>query len=401
MNAVRLILAFIGRKPLTWAFHALTLALGVAVITALLLLGQGLDDRFKRDLAGVDLVVGAKGSPLQLILSTVFALDAPTGNIPLETANQLERNPLVKFAVPVSLGDNYKGYRIVGTRPSYGQLYDAQLAEGRWWTQPMQVVVGSTVARQYHMTLGQVFAGSHGLAAGGELHDRTPYTVVGILRPTGAIIDRLLLTDTASVWNVHETEAVREEGLTPAEASAHREVTAVLIKYRSALGAVMMPTQVRSMPDLQAAVPALESARLVTLLGTGATVLQDFGLGLLALSALGFFVALFAAVNQRRRELALLRALGARPARLFGLIAGEALALGLVGGVAGIALGRTAASIAGLASASTGGPALVLPPFGVAEIGIVLAALALSLAASVLPGLMAYRLDAARTLQAG
>jgi putative ABC transport system permease protein len=155
------------------------------------------------------------------------------------------------------------------------------------------------------------------------------------------------------------------------------------------------------MPDLQAAVPALESARLISLLGTGATVLQDFGLGLLALSALGFFVALFAAVNQRRRELALLRALGARPARLFGLIAGEALALGLVGGVAGIALGRAAASIAGLASAGTGGPALVLPPFGVAEIGIVLAALALSLAASVLPGLMAYRLDAAQTLQAG
>lgn len=401
MNAFRLIFAFVGRKPLTWAFHALTLALGVAVITALLLLSRGLDDRFKRDLAGIDLVVGAKGSPLQLILSTVFDLDIPTGNIPLETANQLEHNPLVKFAVPVSLGDNYKGYRIVGTRPSYGQLYDAQLAQGRWWTGPMQVVVGSTVARQYHMQLGQVFAGSHGLAAGGELHAATPYTVVGVLRPTGAIVDRLLLTDTASVWNVHESEAVREEGLTPAQASAHREVTALLIKYRSALGAVMMPRQVRSMPDMQAAVPALESARLVTLLGAGADVLKDFGLGLLGLSALGFFVALFAAVNQRRRELALLRALGARPTRLFGLIAGEALALGLIGGPAGIALGRAAASVAGAAAASSGGPALVIPTLGPAELTIVLAALALSLAAAVLPGLIAYRLNAAQTLQAG
>ena len=142
-------------------------------------------------------------------------------------------------------------------------------------------------------------------------------------------------------------------------------------------------------------------ARLVTLLGTGADVLEDFGLGLLGLSALGFFVALFAAVNQRRRELALLRALGAHPARLFGLIAGEALALGLVGGVAGIALGRAAASIAGLASANSGGPALILPPFGPAELIIVAVALALSLAAAVLPGLMAYRLNAAQTLQAG
>jgi putative ABC transport system permease protein len=401
MNAAKLIFAFIGRKPLTWAFHALTLALGVAVIAALLLLSRGLDNRFNKDLAGIDLVVGAKGSPLQLILSTVFALDNATGNIPLETATQLERNPLVKFAVPVSLGDNYQGYRIVGTQPAYGQLYSARLDRGAWWGESMQVVLGSTVARQAHLRLGQVFAGSHGLTMGGERHADTPYKVVGILKPTGAIIDRLLLTDTGSVWRVHEHEAVKEEGLSPVEAAAHREVTAVLIKYKSALGAVMMPRMVKQIPDLQAAVPALETARLVSLLGTGAEVLQGFGLGLLALSALGFFVALFAAVNQRHRELALLRALGARPGLLFSLVAGEGLMLGLLGGVFGILLGRAAAIIAGAASAGTGGPALAIPPLGTTDLALLAGAAILSLLAAVLPGLMAYRLNAAQALQTG
>lgn len=372
----------------------------MAVITALLLLSQGLGNRFNRDLAHIDLVVGAKGSPLQLILSTVFALDIATGNIPLEAAQQIEHHPLVRLAVPVSLGDNYRLYRIVGTTPDYGRLYDATLAQGRWWNRPMEVVLGAEAARRSGLRLGQVFAGSHGLTAGGEVHAETPYAVVGVLKPTGAIIDRLILTDTASVWNVHEHEAVKEEGLTPQEAAAHRQITALLVRYKSALGAVVLPTQVRSMPDLQAAVPAMETARLVTLLGTGGTVLQDFGLGLLALSALGFFVALYAAVSQRRRELALLRALGARPARLFSLVAGEGLLLGLVGGLAGLVLGRIAAGLAAMASADTGGPALVIPHPGGLELALLAGALVLSLAAAVLPGLLAYRIDAAQTLQA-
>ncbi|MDB5460271.1 MAG: ABC-type transport system permease component [Caulobacteraceae bacterium] len=399
MNAPKLIFAFIGRKPLTWAFHALTLALGVAVVTALLLLSRSLNDRFDKDLAGVDLVVGAKGSPLQLILSTVFALDTPTGNIPLRTAQTLERFPLFKVVVPVSLGDSVGGYRIVGTQPSYGQLYDARIASGAWWTRPMQVTVGAEAARQLHMHLGQVFAGAHGLATGGELHADTPYTVVGILQPTGTIIDRLVLTDTASVWRVHEQEAVKQEGLTPDEASSHREVTALMIKYRSALGAVMAPRLIQQEPGLQAAVPAIEMARLNSLLGAGTQVLQDFGWGLLALSALGFFVALVSAVSQRRRELALLRALGARPALLFGLIAGEGLMLGLLGGIVGLGLGRAAAAVAAAVSTHSGGPALAVPSFGAADLAILGGAAALSLAASVLPGLLAYRLNASLALQ--
>ena len=141
MNRFKLVWAFISRKPLTWAFHALALALGVAVVTALLLVQEGLQSRFKRDLADIDLVIGAKGSPLQLVLSSVFALDVPTGNIPLSEAERFSNHPLVKRAVPVSLGDNAMGFRIVGTSRIYADIYGGTLAVGAWWTGPMGAVL--------------------------------------------------------------------------------------------------------------------------------------------------------------------------------------------------------------------------------------------------------------------
>lgn len=393
MNVFKLIGAFIARKPLTWSFHILTLALGVGVVTSLVLLDRALEDRFSRDLAGVDLVVGAKGSPLQLILSALFEIDVPTGNIKLSQAQMLAANHMVKASAPVSLGDSVGTIRIVGTTPAFGDLYAARLAQGRWWSQPMEVVLGAQAATQLKLGPGSTFVGQHGLSPGGEMHSASPYRVVGVLSPTGAVIDRLALTDTASVWKVHETE-------TPAPAGDQdREVTALLIKYRSPMGALMMPRMVTAMPDVQAAVPAIEVGRLTQLLGAGSTVLRGFGVGLLAISALGFFIALFAAVNQRQRELALLRALGAHPSLLLALVAGEGMLLGLLGGALGVALARIAAGVASCAAAASGGPALNLPPFGPLELAALGVALAIALIASLLPGLVAYRLDPAQALK--
>jgi putative ABC transport system permease protein len=410
VNPFKLVLAFIRRRPLTWGFHALTLALGVAVLSAVLSLNAGLSGRFQRDLGGVDLVVGAKGSPLQLIMSAVFELDQPTGNIPLATLKLLTDNMLVKRAVPVSLGDNVAGFRIVGTTTQYGQIYDARPAVGRWWNEPMEAVIGATAERSLRLKVGDRFVGDHGLAPGGETHKDSPYRVVGILEPTGAVIDRLVLTDTASVWKVHEKENLEHlEALNAGRpidphdidrSPSGREVTAVLVTYRSAMGALMLPRYISAMPNLQTASPAVETAHLTTLLGTGAEVLRAFGVGLLALSAVGFFVALYAAVSQRRRELALLRALGARPSLLFNLVALEGLALGLTGGIVGIALGHAGAAMAAWAAARGGGPLLPLPAFGVIDLAILAGALVLSLMAAIAPGLVAYRTQPAAALRA-
>ncbi|MBE7220832.1 MAG: ABC transporter permease, partial [Caulobacteraceae bacterium] len=202
MTLLKLVAAFIRRKPLTWSFHALTLALGVAVLTAILALNGALEGRFQRDLAGIDLVVGAKGSPLQLIMSSVFELDQPTGNIPLSTLPLMQQNMMVRRVVPVSLGDNVGGFRIVGTSTEYPAIYGGRLAQGALWTQPMQAVIGSEAERALHYRIGQSFVGDHGLAPGGETHKDSPYVVTGVLAPTGTVLDRLVLTDTASVWQV-------------------------------------------------------------------------------------------------------------------------------------------------------------------------------------------------------
>lgn len=410
----RLIWASIRRKPLNWTFHVLSLALGVAVVVALLAIDHGLDDRFKRDLGGVDLVVSGKGSLLQIILSSVFQIDQPTGNIPVSILAPLKRNMLVKNAVPISLGDNIAGYRIVGTSPEYGALYDARLVSGAWWSAPLQAVLGAEVAHEEHLKVGDTFVGEHGLARGGEKHTATPYRVVGILAPTGAVVDRLALTDVASVWKVHEHENAEHAAAVAAETTVDanvgegpdrypmvgQEVTAVLVRYRSVMGALMIPRLLKADPNVQTAVPALELARLNTLLGTGTDVLRAFGIGLLALSGVGFFVALLSAVQERQRELALLRALGGGPGLLLRMVLVEAVLLGLVGGMAGLALGRAAAAIAVRAVAQGGGPSLALPAFGAADLVIVATAVALALVAALVPALSAYRLRPAQVLRA-
>ena len=348
MNPFKLTAALIARRPASWAFHVLVLAMAAAVTGAVLLVQQAAEEGLQRDLAEVDLVVGAEGSPLQLVMSALFQTDAPTGNIPLEDARRLAADPLVARAIPLSLGDSLGTARIVGTEPAYADLYGARLRDGRWWTAPLEAVIGAEVARTQGLAPGDEFVGAHGLGTGGHAHEDHPYRVVGVLAPTGAVIDRLILTDLASVWVLHEPHAAEaapehhahvghdhDHETSPRTEAAAREVTAVLIQYRSALGAVTLPPRIDRIPGLQAASPAREAQRLNALLGAGAGAMTRLGQGLMLVAALGFVVATSAAVMARRRELALLTALGCGPIRLASLILLEAAILGLAAGLAG------------------------------------------------------------------
>ncbi|HYE44445.1 MAG TPA: FtsX-like permease family protein [Caulobacter sp.] len=407
MMLLRLVLAFIGRRPLTWAFHVLTLAVGVAIVLSLLLVDRAVEARFARDLAGVDLVIGAKGSPLQLVLSAVFQMDAPTGNIPIAEAERFSRNPLVRSAIPLAMGDSYGGVRIVGATRDYLDLYGAAPEEGRLWARPMEAVIGADVARRQGLRLGQSFVGSHGFAPGGERHEQAPYVVVGVLKATGAVVDRLIITDLASVWAIHGHDADRdkhradepEHGDHEAEGHSSREVTALLIRYRSAMGAVVLPGQVRRTPDLQAAAPPIELARLFSLLGSGLDLLRGVGLVVVGLSGAGFFVGLIAAVSQRRRDLALLRALGASPRRLLSIVALEAALLGAAGGLMGILGARGLMALLSVASArGLSGPILTAPPPGGLEVMALALATGLAVIAAILPAWVASRADPAKEL---
>ena len=204
MTALRLALAYLASRPLATLLHVLMLALGVATLAFLLLFTGQAEERLARDARPVDLVVGAKGSPLQLILSGVFHVDVPTGNIPLEEANAIARHPMVASATPIALGDSYRGHRIVGTDASFAGLYGAAIAAGRDFSGEMQAVLGSELARRHALAPGARIVGSHGLASAGPGHDDDPFEVVGVLAPTGTVVDRLVLTPVESIWHVHE-----------------------------------------------------------------------------------------------------------------------------------------------------------------------------------------------------
>ena len=149
MNVVAIAFRYLWSRPLAAALNLLLLSLGLASITFVLITAEQMDRAFERDLAGIDLVVGAKGSPMQLILAGVFHIDVPPGNIPLEAVQELAKNPQVAKLIPVSLGDAFKGFRIVGTTQAYPAHYGATVAQGTLWTRPMQAVLGAPGGPQH------------------------------------------------------------------------------------------------------------------------------------------------------------------------------------------------------------------------------------------------------------
>ncbi|MBB5019397.1 putative ABC transport system permease protein [Chitinivorax tropicus] len=384
-------------RPLTTILNLLLLALGIGTISAMLLFSSQLEQRLQADASGIDLVVGAKGSPLQLILSSVYHADVPNGNIPLTEANKLRKNPMVAKAVPLALGDSYHGIRIVGTDPSYLDLYGAKVAQGRIWKTSMEVVVGADAAAATGLKLDQEFASSHGLAPGGDLHDDNPFQVVGILQKTGTVLDKLILTPVQSVWDTHEgsSTATTEDN---DEEDAGKEITALLIKYRSPMAAAIMPRVINSQSSMQAAAPAMESARLWSLIGFGLDAYRANALVLIIAATLSVFVAFYNTLRERRYDLAVMRMLGAGRFSLLWVVLLEGLLLAGLAALVGLGLGHGLTE--GLATWL--GPAQSLGLTGHiwlhAEWLLIAGALGVGTLAAIIPAIAAYRTDVARTL---
>ena len=398
MKTLALSWRYLWARPLAATLNVLLLGLGLASITFLLLVAHQVERAFDRDLAGIDVVVGAKGSPMQLILSGVLHLDVPPGNVPLAAVNALQKNPLVAEVIPISLGDNFQAYRIVGSSLAYPALYQATLAQGRMWSAPMEVVLGATVARTLGLRLGDSFVGSHGLGAGGHAHGDSAYTVVGVLAISASVLDRLILTDTASVWKVHEDYSADDDEDRKAM-EEEREVTMALVRYKSPLAAMSFPRWVNANTEMQAAAPALEVTRLLHMLGLGTDVLRAFAGMLLLTAGLSVFIALWNAVRERRGDLALLRMLGAPPARIAALLLAEALWLGLMAALLGLALGQAFLFALGQMLGLDQSLLLAGALWPVALLWVPALALGVSLGAALLPAFGAYRSDVLQLLQ--
>jgi putative ABC transport system permease protein len=397
MKTIALAFRYLWSRPLAAALNLLLLTLGLASITFVLLVSEQIDRAFERDLAGIDVVVGAKGSPMQLILAGVFHIDTPSGNIPLADVKALEKDPRVGKLIPLSLGDSFQGFRIVGTTPAYIEHYGARVAQGRPWGKPLEAVAGAAAAKATGLKPGSRFIGSHGLGGKGEAHGDNPYEVAGVLAPCGCVLDRLILTATESVWQVHEkATALDEEDRKAME--AEREITLALISYRSPLAAVTFPRFVNGTTEMQAAAPALEVTRLLRMVGVGTEVLRGFGAVLLLAAGVSVFIALWSAVRERRADLAMLRMLGAPPRRVAALLLCEALWLAILASALGLLLGHLLTGLVGLLlEAEKSLPMTGWLLVGQEALVPVVAGVTAVLAAG-LPAIGAYRVDVAQLL---
>jgi putative ABC transport system permease protein len=399
MKTIALAFRYLWSRPLQALLNLLLLTLGLASITFVLLAGEQVDRAFQRDLAGIDLVVGAKGSPMQLILAGVFHIDVPPGNIPLEDVQELARQPQVAKLIPLSLGDSFRGFRIVGTTADYLSHYRMAFAHGQPWARPMEAVLGAQAAQATGMQTGKSFIGSHGLGGRGHEHGEKPYRITGVLAPCGCVVDRLILTATESVWQVHEgAMAVDDEDRKALE--AEREVTIALITYKSPLAAVTFPRYVNSSTGMQAAAPAVEVSRLLRMLGVGSEVLRGVGAVLLFTAALSVFIALWNAVRERRADLAMLRMLGATPAKVASLLVCEALWLAVLASVLGLAAGHGLTALTGLLLEAQHSLPMTGQLWLPREAWIPAAALGVAIIAALIPTISAYRVDVAQLLNA-
>ncbi len=396
MNLFILSWHYIKAKKLNTILSLLLTVFGVGTITLLMLLSKQLDDKLSKDAEGIDLVVGAKGSPIQMILCNIFQIDNPTGNIKLKDASKIMQNRMVKKAIPLALGDNYEGYRIVGTNHEYANHFNAEIYNGKLWTHVMEATIGVDVAKRTGLKTGDFFASAHGLSAGDDVHENAKYKVAGIFKPTGTVVDRLILTNIESIWEVHESHKM--SGRLDTSTNNNKEITSILIQYKNPMAAINLPRFINSQTNMHAASPAFEIVKLLSNIGVGLEALQIFAILVIFIAALSIFIALFNALKERRYDLAIMRMLGASKVKLFVLIISEGLTLVVLGTIIGMLFGHLALQFIQQAVQKSQHIRLDGVPFIKNELYILLAAPLLGFIAAILPALSAYRIDISKIL---
>lgn len=339
MNIFKLSIKNIFNKPLSSSISLALLILGVGIISLLLQLNTLIKDQMDNNLRGIDMVVGAKGSPLQLILSSVYHIDSPTGNISFQEAENISKNRMVGSSIKILYGDNYKGYRIVGAEKKFIDLYKGVIKEGKDWEKPYEVLVGSKVYEKLKINLGDELVSSHGLRETGQSHDEGTFKVVGLLKPSNSVIDQLIITSPQSVWNIHDDHDHDDEDEHEHEHD-DREITAMLIKFKSPMNIIQFPRQINENTNLQAAVPSYEISRLFKLFGFGIETLSYLAYLIIIVSGFSLFINLFNSMRERKYEMALIRTLGASRLQLSTMIIFESLVLTISGFVLGLLFSR-------------------------------------------------------------
>ncbi len=365
MNDLTFIFYSLKSRWLNSTLSILLTAFGVSIALLVMQFSNHIQNRLNADGKDIDIVIGAKGSPLQLILSSIYHVDLPNGNISFDSLKKFINHPQVDKVIPLALGDNWNGYRIVGTSKEYLNHYKAQLNKGNVWGKKFDVVIGFSVGKK----INEKFYGSHGLLKGGNSHENSVYTVTGILKPTGTVLDRLILTSIDSVLHIHGQKNINhnDEGYNKDKHDHHEkdehdhhekdehdhhegknnyidnskssEITALLIKTKSPIANINLARQINRESALLAANPSLEITRLTSMFGLGSKSFGILSTILIIISALGIFSGLASNLQNRIGDLAILRAIGYSKKRIFKIIILEGVFISIAGLIFGIIVG--------------------------------------------------------------
>ena len=424
MNIFKLSIKNIVSKPLNSILSLALLIFGIGIISLMLQLNSLIKTQMDNNLKGIDMVVGAKGSPLQLILSAVYHIDSPTGNISVEDAKKIKNNRMVGSSIDLLYGDNYKGYRIVGTEQKFLDLYKAKIKEGRKWEDPFEVVVGSKIYSKFNIKIDDELMSSHGLRETGEEHADQLFKVVGLLEPSNSVIDQLIVTSPQSIWDLHDDhdhggeehdeehdhehdeehdhEHDEEHDHEHDEEHDHehddKEITAMLIKFKSPMNIIQFPRQINEDTNLQAAVPSYEISRLFKLFGFGIETLTYLAYLIIIVSAFSLFINLFNSMRERKYEMALIRTLGSSRRQLSMMIIVESLILTTVGFFIGLLVSRFGVMfVSSLMEESLN---YNLKSFGILneELWLLGLSIFIGLISSIIPALHVYNLNISETL---
>ncbi|MFC0667831.1 ABC transporter permease [Azotobacter chroococcum] len=357
MHLLRLALASLANRRFTALLTVFAIALSVCLLLAVERVRTEARASFASTLSGTDLIVGARSGPVNLLLYSVFRIGNATNNIRWESFRHFADHPRVKWAIPLSLGDSHRGYRVLGTTPAYfehyryGRQQPLALSEGRAFaTDPFEVVLGAEVAEALHYQPGDELVLAHGVARLSlTRHEDKPFRVVGILGRTGTPVDRTLHINLAGMEALHvdwrggvparggariDAEQARRMALQP------KVITAFLLGLDSKIATFAVQREINDYlgEPLLAILPGVALQELWSLMGTAEQALFVVSLCVVLTGLIGMLTAILASLNERRREMAILRSLGARPWHIAGLLVLEAFALTLAGVLLGLAL---------------------------------------------------------------
>ncbi len=446
MSLWKIALRSIQHRALASVLTAFSMALGVGLVVAVIVIHGVIDKSFKKGAQGYDLIVGPKGSSLELVLNTVYHLSKPIGRIPYDYYLELEQGrfaPEVDLAVPVCMGGNYKGFRVVGTTPDMfdkleyrdGEKYRFGQGRNIDWGEFKEGVIGATVARKTGLAVGDSFRPVHGFDAElGEEHD--PFKVAGILEQTGTPNDRALFINIEGFYLIHkhkheesgatsrgkeheedgahsnshdhEVDAVDAHGHEH-EANSHgheggsddeRMVTAVLVcTNRANQQALALPKLINEEPQAQAIFPSEVITRLFEgIVGNVQLVLLVLAVLVVVVAGVGMMVSIYNSMNDRRHDIAVMRALGARRRTVMVVILLESILLSLGGGAVGLLLGHMlTGALAPYIMEQTGVVVHALH-FQLSELILIPGLIILASLVGYLPAVVAYRTDVAQSL---